>query len=224
MKPHLFKFKNLSSEAKVALNIKQGSSSEEFSINENTAESVSARIYFEKRGVYENTRIRVYSRYPLGLFYCWRSFNLKKNIYVYPSPKSYKINSLEDFTSGSNSALTKYTRVGDEYSELKGYEDGDPVSRIDWKRLAKNDEVLVKINDRNGKSVKHIDWSSIFADDFETKLSYISFLILYFSKEDYQFKLTLPGFISKVGQGEEHTDNLLKKLASLKEVEVNEGI
>ena len=116
----------------------------------------------------------------------------------------------------------KYNTAGDDYSKLKDYESGDPVSRIDWKRLAKNDEVLVKINDRSSKSVKHIDWNLIFADDFETKLSYISFLILYFSKENYEFKLTLPGFVSKVGKEEEHTQNLLKQLASIKEVEVNE--
>ena len=38
----------------------------------------------------------------------------------------------------------KYNTAGDEYSKLKDYESGDPVSRIDLKRLAKNDEVLVK--------------------------------------------------------------------------------
>lgn len=208
---------NLSNESKLALQVRDKTNSRLFNLKDNQKQTVGLSVSFPRRGVYEKTRIRLQSKYPLGLFYCWRTYELTKSVYVYPSPKPYKISLLEAEAGLAEGRSDRKHDSGEEFSRYKAYQVGDAMARIDWKRLAKNDELLTKINEGYGNTTKIIDWNEIGADDLETKLSFMSFLLLHYSKQNFDYRLSLPDYVSEIGKGETHLNHLLEKLASIKE-------
>ena len=86
-----YKISNLDKESKFALYIQYDKENKSSPLNLQKDQEIHSYLKLKKtaRGIYENQKVRLYSTYPLGLFYAWRIFDVKQDIYVYPSPKIF---------------------------------------------------------------------------------------------------------------------------------------
>lgn len=116
----------------------------------------SSRVDFEVPpqglGVHKIEKIRIASTFPLGTFYSWKPFKISKKIYVYPKAEGEK--SLPH-SKQQGEAKKNFGGVGGEdFTEHKNYEKGEPLQHIDWKAYAKRGQLLTKVfDDGENKSI-----------------------------------------------------------------------
>lgn len=153
--------------------------------------------YFAKqRGIVNLGRIKVFSEYSFGLFITWSMLDFAHQLVVFPQPK--KLNNNHNYLSGieddKETKPTVYhnpTRGTDDFAELKSYIVGESQARVAWKQLARGQGKLSKHYENQQGSLRWLKLSDMPSFDIETKLSYLSFLIVEYSKTDQDFGLIL---------------------------------
>jgi uncharacterized protein (DUF58 family) len=93
-------------------------------------------------GIYRFRKIKVSSVFPFGIFYTWKLFSINQELLVYPEPQG-KFELEADLLSG-DSRHHQTGIGGEDYSEHKKYEHGEPVQHIDWKAFARGRGMLTK--------------------------------------------------------------------------------
>jgi uncharacterized protein (DUF58 family) len=188
----------------------------------------------KKRGVYNIGRVKIYSEYSLGFFITWSMLDFSHQLIVYPNPKQLRGNHdyLSNFEDNSdNKNVTQSATTGiDDFSELKNHIVGESQARVAWKQLARGQGKLSKhYDDQQGTSkwLKLIDMPS---NNLETKLSYLCFLILEYSKNGTDFGLVLDSSYSVTinktikiapSSGHQHQQHCLVALAKFTHSEVD---
>ena len=190
------------------------------------------------RGIPLLGRIKVSSEYPLGLFITWAMLDFSHQQVVFPKPKRLRGN--QNYLSGldgseDNSTTHGYTSVGiDDFSELKNYVVGESQARIAWKQLARGQGKLSKHYQNQQGSLHWLKLSDMPSANLETKLSFLCFLVLDYSKRGHDFGLLLDiglieGMNTEKGRkavkirpssGYQHRQNCLIALAQLTHREV----
>lgn len=152
-----------------------------------------------KRGVVNLGRVKVFSEYSLGLFITWAMLDFSHQLVVFPQPK--KINNSHNYLSTlegddeQNPNIVNQTSAGtDDFSELKNYVTGESQARVAWKQLARGQGKLSKHYENQQGSLRWLKLSNMPSFDIETKLSYLSYLIIEYSKSglDYGLFLDVP--------------------------------
>ncbi|MGL4674646.1 MAG: DUF58 domain-containing protein, partial [Wohlfahrtiimonas sp.] len=133
-----------------------------------------------QRGRVRLPRFTVETTYPLGIFRAWSYVDLDQTTLCYPrliaselqyhSPVDHDDN---DYLENSSSKK----RGVDNFDELKNYETGDSISRIDWKAYAKGNGLLVKTFTEQGSKEIWLNEHD-FSGDLETRLSQMCYWIL----------------------------------------------
>lgn len=180
-----------------------------------------------KRGVINLGRVKVFSEYSLGLFITWAMLDFSHQLVVFPEPK--KLNNSHNYLSGlegdddQNPTSFNQTSAGtDDFSELKNYITGESQARVAWKQLARGQGKLSKHYENQQGSLRWLKLSSMPSFDIETKLSYLSYLILEYGKSglDYGLVLDIPSSTDSHGavkiipnSGFAHQQNCLIALA-----------
>ncbi len=101
-------------------------------------EAIEIEAFFEKRGVYDNVRIKIFSEFPFGFVKRELTYNVKSNIYVFPkiekcvSPYIAK----EDESSKTKKASEE------EFYTITDY-NNESLRYINWKASAKQNKLLV---------------------------------------------------------------------------------
>lgn len=96
---------------------------------------INLQLAASRRGVFELPRLKIWSDYPLGLIRCWTYPKLSGQQWVYPVPAL-----MPGFlTSPANAADSCDTVDG-----IRDYRAGDPIQRLDWGRLARQQMLVVK--------------------------------------------------------------------------------
>lgn len=93
---------------------------------ETLPEELPLGLHPQQRGFYQLKRFTLQSCYPFGLIRCWTHIQLQQFYWIYPEPAG-----LQQSVSASAASQQEYP------DQLVPYQMGDPVSAIDWKRLAK---------------------------------------------------------------------------------------
>jgi len=91
-----------------------------------------------KRGRYNIHRCMISSIGTSGLFYVWRNFNLKQDLYIFPKTRYYtgpQVKTILDANSINNNS---------DFMFHIPYTTGLSTSRIDWKLMAKRDQIFWK--------------------------------------------------------------------------------
>lgn len=164
-----------------------------------------------KRGWFELPRIMATSSFPFGLLRVWTWFRFASPILVYPKPIEPPIGEAvqgEDEQEGS----TKSSGNDDLYG-LKTYQAGDPISRIDWKALARERGLFSKEFVAYQSQDLVFDWEDFPAIEKELRLSYLCYLVLEASKANYDYSLKLPDVKIAKNSGDTHKYKCLKALA-----------
>jgi uncharacterized protein (DUF58 family) len=163
------------------------------------------------RGYQNVPRIKLSTRFPLGLLNAWAWLNLDEKELVYPCPAHR-----DSHDRFGNSGLTTsgYDRGGDEdFSGLRDYRLGDPPKHVAWKALARTGEMLVTEYRSGDQDIVWIDWSDFPAATTEARLAGLTRKVLDVELAGHRYGLRLPGTELAPATGPAHRHECLKALA-----------
>jgi len=160
---------------------------------------------FANRGVYSLGRVKISSEYAFGFFVTWSVLDFDHQALVFPCTKAllasqYHASGNEQENNSQKSHLQENTlyrakqmpNVGlDDFSELKPYRLGEPLSRIAWKQFAKGQGKLSKHYQTTHLDLTWLKLADMPTNDVETALSYLAFLIEEYYRLDRVFGLDL---------------------------------
>lgn len=148
----------------------------------------------EFRGRLAAGRIRVETRFPLGIWVAWSQVDLAQSVLVYPRPvqssqeRAIFARGTDDVDGGADSA----GRGVDDYQGLEAWQRGDSLRRINWKAWSKGQGLWVKhFAEQQGSQVQ-LDFSAI-GGDVEYRLSILCQQVLQLTRREIAFSLLLPG-------------------------------
>lgn len=165
----------------------------------------------KRRGVMPMGRLKLETKYPLGLLRAWSWVEMQRSCLVYPKPLENRFVPAGIATGVKGEKIIPFG-VEDFY-ELQSYRAGDSLNRIDWKAYAKSDDLYTKQFIDYSSADTWIDWYAIPEADPELKLSYLCYWVLKLDEKRLPFGLRMPGVELNPALGEEHKFKCLKQLA-----------
>ncbi|MGY3966256.1 DUF58 domain-containing protein [Aeromonas enteropelogenes] len=145
-----------------------------------------------RRGRVALNRLRVESRYPLGLFRCWSLLDLQLEAWLAPAPLYGSLLTGASQTEQEGQGQTVPATLGD-FDTLREHRPGEPPSRIAWKQLAQGRGLLVKQFEEPLQDDTHLSLSRVSGQDLEARLSVLAWWCSDFAKRGVTFTLTLAG-------------------------------
>lgn len=176
---------------------------------------VSSHFVVPRRGRYTCPTIRIESRLPFGMFRCWSILRYTTEGLGYPAPMTSTIvPTRQSSDDGSETSVASIVRsVGSDFDSLKRYEEGDPLARVDWKALAKTEQLYSKQYGTAVQSHRHLDLDAV-SGDIEHRLSILCYWLLQAQANEQAVGLTLGNEHFAEASGDEHTKRLLRALAN----------
>ncbi|QTA78166.1 DUF58 [Desulfonema limicola] len=174
---------------------------------------IKIEVSAKQRGILKPGLLKIYSSYPLGLFYAWSNLNLDLKAIVYPRPVSGPVLSSELGSSEDHDQGMSIISGTDDFEGLKIYQPGDSLQHISWKAYSKGQGLMTKsFIAQQGRSI-FLDWDSLKEKDAEQKLSRLCDMVLKSDRLKINYGLKLPGKIIESGSGNAHKHNCLRELA-----------
>ena len=165
-----------------------------------------------RRGLYSIPRLQVETRYPMGLFRAWSYVWLKTPILVYPKPvRPPEANSAATGEQEGKPLVTSC--VASDELLLRPYRDGDLLQRVQWKRFAKDDQMVVIEREPVVSDSKWLDYADFSGMDVEARLSHLAWLVEDCHGRGQLFAMRLPGSVLAPGSGPAHRREALRRLA-----------
>ncbi|MDR6235920.1 DUF58 domain-containing protein [Pseudomonas oryzihabitans] len=177
-------------------------------------ESVALQVFHPapKRGWLRPERLRVESRFPLGLFVAWSWLDLDVRALVYPRPLEAAPPPRSGEDRGGEEGQRQAGQGADDFQGLRPYQPGDSRRRLDWKAFSRGQGLLVKDFTALAGSELWLDFS-VLDGDTETRLSWLCQAVLDGSARQLRFGLRLPGVELSPATGDNQRDAALQALA-----------
>lgn len=188
-----------------------GSSEEAISLVDRSEGLLDIYIPTEKRGRLVPGRLKVETRYPLGIIRSWSWVSLDMDCLVYPKPIKNEFVPEGYLVSDEGESILP-NGVEDFYG-LRPYIKGDSLKHVDWKTLAKGNDLYSKQFVDYADSSTWLDFKSLPVADPELKLSYLTYWVTVLSEQRILFGLKLPGQTIDVGEGPQHLQQCLEAMA-----------
>lgn len=177
--------------------------------------SVSTQLHLmaAQRGWLHPPRIRVETRYPLGLLVAWSWVDLAQRALVYPRPLAGEL----PLSAGAQpdadaSGLLSLSRGVDDFAGLNPYQPGEGNRRLHWKAYSKGQGLMVKTFTASQGREHYLDFAAVPGDS-EARLSLLCHWVLQLSAQQQAFALRLPDAEVALGSGVPHRDACLQALA-----------
>jgi uncharacterized protein (DUF58 family) len=165
-----------------------------------------------RRGRRECPRIRLWTRYPFGLWEAWSYLHPALSTVVYPAPES-EAPPLPATREGEGE-FSGITAGGDEFSGVRPYRPGDPQKMIAWRLAARSDELSVKFFESTGAGDVLLDFASLPQQlGLEQRIARLAGWVLMAEAAGLGYGLRLPSARVDVGRGHEHCERCLEALA-----------
>ncbi len=168
----------------------------------------------ERRGWLRPGRIRVLTRFPLGLLQSWSWVEFTSACLVYPPPRGSRPLPAA-VPSSSGGGLHEQGPGSEDYAGLRPYAPGDSPRRVAWKAAGRSEQLLVKRFTDQARPELWLDWALLGDDPVETRLAQLCQWVLKAENEKRRYGLRLPGTLISPGQGEAHRRRCLEALALL---------
>ncbi len=168
-------------------------------------------IIAKKRGWFKLPRIMAVSIYPFGFLKVWTWFQFASPVLVYPQliePPTLRDNSYANDDKGE-----PQHSGNDELFGLKNYQPGEPISRIDWKAVARERGLYSKDFKALRAKEPIFSWQDFDGVETELRLSYLAFLVVKATSAGDSFGLKIPGKAIEKNSGPKHQQACLKALA-----------
>lgn len=202
---------------------------------------------FTRRGRYEITGFRIATKFPAGFFKKWRRIDANGEIIVYPNPQT-----VDDFYQGLPMIVGQIQSnargSGDELYAIRQYHPSDQMRHIDWKATAKSSKLMVRENTREDERRLTIVFDTVrrrpkslppnvgasesvekkieeqFDEQFERAIIHAASLVNHFILERADVELITADDERNVGSGSgnEHLHKILRSLAMLEPILLNE--
>lgn len=199
--------------AKYAIDVRRLTSKE--SLNTDVAADSLHTAYLpiatSHRGEVELGRIRIGTSFPLGLFRAWTHFPTNCNGIVYPVPEGRLPLPQPTEFQGQDSA--GQMSGSDDFVGFRGYHPGDPIRSIDWKAVARGQDLLIKRFSGNGSRQLDLNWDyTRTLGGTEARLSQLCQWLLEAERLGFRYRLTLPGLETPLDNGPDHRHHCLLAL------------
>jgi uncharacterized protein (DUF58 family) len=166
-----------------------------------------------KRGWYALPRLRIATRYPLGLYYAWAYAAPPRRGLVYPRPHFRPLpddEALLPTTDGRGSAGL------DDFAGLRVRQPADALRHVAWKAAARDPEhrqLLVKQFAGGARSEYWLEWRQVTDDNVEERLAVLASWAIDAEHAGLHYGLRLPDSVLAPGHGEGHLHACLRALA-----------
>jgi uncharacterized protein (DUF58 family) len=167
----------------------------------------------KQRGILQPGRIRIHSRFPLGLLQSWSYMESTSLCVVYPAPEGSP--NLPLHTEYEAPDQTGHQAGADDFIGFRHYRPGDSIRNIDWKILAREQGLMVKKFSGSGARTLVLTWEhAAIAGSLEARLSQLSLWIILAEKSGLRYGLEIPGHSLAPDTGSDHQHQCLSILAS----------
>lgn len=166
-----------------------------------------------RRGWLQAPRLRVESRFPLGLLVAWSWVDLDLTALVYPRPQAGELPPSMGVTE-DDLADGQHLQSGgvDDFQGLRGYQPGDSQRRLHWKAWSRGQGLQVKeFADLQGRDL-WLDFTGLGGDS-EARLSLLCHWVLQLAARNQPFGLRLPGVQCAPASGATQRERCLRELA-----------
>ena len=167
-----------------------------------------------QRGWLRPARLRIESRFPLGILVVWSWVDLRQAVLVYPRPQAADL-PLAAGAAGDDeqpSGGRPHSRGVDDYQGLKVYQPGDSRRRLHWKAFSRGQGLLVKDFSELAGSDLELDLEKL-PGELETRLSVLCHWVLELHRREQPYALRLGDVWLPASSGEAHRDACLRALA-----------
>jgi len=167
----------------------------------------------KRRGIAKPEKIRVSTRYPLGLFRAWAYIAVETGCIVYPAPAPGDLRTAPRPDALGDGSVPLNGRGSADFQDLNAYQPGDPLQHISWKAYSREQGLHVKTFAVPSGEAIVLDWRDIRTADPERKLSRLCDMVLKADRYGLAYGLAIPGQHIAPARGETHKRACLKSLA-----------
>lgn len=186
-----------------------------FDVDAESNVEIEAKTPAEMRGMFYPGRFRIFTTYPLGLFYAWAVVDLDMHCLVYPAPEPGHVPlPTTQAVGGEGSAIGA---GDDDFAGLRTFHPGDSPRRIAWKAFARSEVFLSKQFSGTAAVQLWLDFGDL-PDRLgvERKLSRLTRWVIECEAAGLRYGLRLPGKQFAPDSGALHRDRCLQALALFK--------
>jgi len=186
-----------------------------FDVAPRDVQDVEAGMPAARRGVLRPGRFRIFTVYPVGLFYAWANVELELHCLVYARPEPGYVPLPPAQAAGDQGGVSG---TGEEdFAGLRNYHPGDSPRRIAWKAFARSDVFLTKQFSGSVASELWLNLADIpEALGLEARLSRLTRWVIESETAGQRFGLRLPGIEFEPEFGAPHRDRCLQAIALYK--------
>jgi uncharacterized protein (DUF58 family) len=191
-----------------------GTEPEFYDVPRRSSKLLELKVPALSRGIFYPGRLRVFTTYPVGLFYAWAIVDLDMHCLVYPKPEvGHCPLPLAKTSVGEGPAL----HAGEEdFAGLRTFRTGDSPRRIAWKAFARNEILLSKQFSGGAATEIWLDLRDIPDMELEEKLSRLARWVIESEAAAIRYGLRLPGTEFVPDSGVPHRERCLQALALFK--------
>jgi len=165
-----------------------------------------------QRGWLPLPRIRVWTRWPLGLFRAWSWLHPEQSVLVWPRAEAAG----PPPHARADDARHLRLHRGDELAALRDYRAGDPQRHIAWKASARQENLLVKdFEQPQNRPQWQLDWRQLGGMDNEARIARLARWLNEAQTQRGHYSLWLPGNEIPGGSGPLHYAHCMSALAQL---------
>lgn len=181
-------------------------------LSSNDTEEVDVFAEANRRGEFKAPRLRVLTRYPLGLCRAWSVVDLNMHCLVYPRPVQFSMSQFDSGASGgSDSAVNR--EGSEDFYGLRDYVPGDSLRQVAWKTVARGQDMQLKQFVDYVDNKVWLDWDMFYGFNTEERLSRLCYCVIQMSKSGNVFGMRIPGSEFPPATGPDHRKKLLRALA-----------
>jgi uncharacterized protein (DUF58 family) len=166
-----------------------------------------------RRGLHRVPTLTAETRYPLGTFRVWTVWRPAAQVLVFPRPE---VNppALPPGEPRAGAGLAGGARTTGEFDGVRGYQRGDPMKLIVWKKFAKSGELVSRDTEHMQRQELWLDFARAGSLDVEARLSRLTAWVLAADAATLDYGLRLPGVEIKPNTGAAHRWQCLEALAT----------
>ena len=166
-----------------------------------------------RRGQHAVPTLVAETRFPLGSFRVWSPWQPAARVLVYPAPEPQPP-ALPTGEPAPGSGNAGGARASGEFDGVRGYQRGDPLKLVVWKKYARSGELVSRDTQQVQRQALWLDYARAGPLAPEARLSRLTAWVLAADAQGLDWGLRLPGIEIAVDGGPAHRLRCLEALAT----------
>lgn len=192
--------------------IEHGHQAQVFEVLPERHASVSLPFATSRRGLHPVGRMKLSTRWPLGLFVIWSWLNPAGEVLVYPRLEAQ---SPPLPGEGSSAGLRRQRSPSEEVHGLREHRQGDPLRLMAWKRSAQLGRLIVREFESPAGIEVRLDYNQLLHLPAEQRIERLARWLVEAERRGLRTELRLPGQQIGPARGDAHLHAGLRALALL---------